>query len=60
MKEPVWKEKRRSGSIGFPLSKETPLMDLELIKDVLQKNGYEVEIEDLNDAQVLLVVGIKE
>lgn len=35
-------------------------MDLEVIKDVLQKNGYEVEIEDLNAKQVLLVVGIKE
>jgi hypothetical protein len=59
METPVWTEKRKSGHVGFPLSRETPGMDLEVVKSVFEKNGYEVGIEYAVDG-IMFVIGIKE
>lgn len=52
-------ERFSSGTVAFPLSKDTEPMMLNIAVDMFRKNGYTAEIEyRKNDA--LIKIGIKE
>ena len=59
-KDALWTEKHSSGDVGFPISKHTPVFDLEVVRRVFERNGYAVDLEPLNDKQMLLSIGLNE
>ena len=54
----LWTEKHRSGDVGFPISKDTGVFDLEVVRIVFERNGYTVNLEPLNDKQMMLSIGL--
>lgn len=54
----LWTEKHKSGDVGFPISKDTPVFDIDVVTRLFERNGYTVDVEPLNDKQMMLSIGL--
>ncbi len=49
------KETYSTGKVGFPISKETSEAGINIAKEMFEKNGYRVEVNDVKDGKMFIV-----